>query len=345
MTVKCPWCKSDLEVSNMAAAQEEQICRKCGKTFVRAGKMVFRYAEILNTDQSGNTKLACPGCTQHYMIQQRPQNDLIGCHLCMEIFMVPPEAAFTPKSAAAACATVKLTSQELPPLSGIATPPPAPAAPGIPVPPPQFAPQAASVPPIPQTSNLPPPPAPAAPGIPGPPMGTLPPPAMPAAPAAKSGISKTVLRLLGNLIWMVFGGLGFAVSTFLSGVFLCCTIIGIPFGIQLFKMADLWLSPFGAEVLNKPKSGCLATGFNILWLLTGGLWSAIGCCIIGLLFCCTIIGIPFGKQYFKMAQLVLMPFGKEIRRQPGSKKEIYIMAAVLIIISIISFINDLNALF
>ena len=95
----------------------------------------------------------------------------------------------------------------------------------------------------------------------------------------------------------------------------CITIIGIPFGIQLFKCASLALWPFGREVRNKQNStGCLSTGMNVLWFLLGGIWLALEHVIAGLIFCITIIGIPFGKQHFKLAAIALTPFGREIGR-------------------------------
>ncbi|MCR5409549.1 MAG: hypothetical protein K6E90_01065 [Lachnospiraceae bacterium] len=53
---------------------------------------------------------------------------------------------------------------------------------------------------------------------------------------------------------------------------------------------------------------------NIIWILFGGLISALGWLITGCLFCITIIGIPFGKQFFKIAKLALMPFGATVER-------------------------------
>lgn len=91
------------------------------------------------------------------------------------------------------------------------------------------------------------------------------------------------------------------------------TIIGIPFGIQTFKLAFLALLPFGKEVQTKPESGgCLSLFMNILWLIFGGLAICISHLLFGLVLCITIIGIPFGRQHFKLAALALAPFGKTV---------------------------------
>lgn len=121
------------------------------------------------------------------------------------------------------------------------------------------------------------------------------------------------MKLLGNIIWFVFGGLILALEYVIAGLLLCCTIIGIPFGWQIIKLAGLALWPFGREVRNKEQTpGCLSTGMNILWFIIGGIWLALEHAIVGLIFFITIIGIPFGKQHFKLAGIALAPFGKEV---------------------------------
>ncbi|HXL54722.1 MAG TPA: YccF domain-containing protein [Chitinophagaceae bacterium] len=121
------------------------------------------------------------------------------------------------------------------------------------------------------------------------------------------------MNLLGNLIWLIFGGLLSALGYFFGGLILCLTIIGIPFGLQCFKIAALVLWPFGKKVISTDgSSGCLAVIFNIIWLLTGGLYAAIMHIVFGLLLFITIIGIPFARQHFKLVEISLMPFGKEI---------------------------------
>ena len=121
------------------------------------------------------------------------------------------------------------------------------------------------------------------------------------------------MSLLGNLVWLIFGGLLVSACYFIMGLLYCITIIGIPVGVQLFKLGMLSLSPFGHDVVDRDGvMGCWSLGLNILWVVFGGLEMALTHAVIGLLFCITIVGIPFGMQHFKLALLALTPFGKEI---------------------------------
>lgn len=121
------------------------------------------------------------------------------------------------------------------------------------------------------------------------------------------------MRILGNIIWLVFGGIFVALEYFIGGLLLCLTIIGIPFGIQVFKLGILSLWPMGHSVVGENYAGgCLSLCMNILWILVGGIWIAVSHLLLGVLFCITLIGIPFGIQHFKLAGLALAPFGKDI---------------------------------
>ncbi|MFA8451462.1 MAG: YccF domain-containing protein [Bacteroidales bacterium] len=123
------------------------------------------------------------------------------------------------------------------------------------------------------------------------------------------------MKLLGNLIWFIFGGVFVAIEYLISSALLMITIVGIPFGLQTLKLAGLALWPFGADIHTKPLgTGCLSTLMNIIWIFIGGFWICLSHIFWGLLFSITIIGIPFGKQHFKLAGLALTPFGKEIVR-------------------------------
>ena len=115
---------------------------------------------------------------------------------------------------------------------------------------------------------------------------------------------------LGNAIWFIFGGFLSGLSWLLAGALWCITIIGIPVGLQCFKLAGLCFFPFGKEVKYGGGAGSLL--LNILWLIFSGLVLAIESFSIGILFCITIIGIPLGLQHFKIAKLALMPFGATI---------------------------------
>ncbi|NDP21926.1 MAG: YccF domain-containing protein [Paludibacter sp.] len=121
------------------------------------------------------------------------------------------------------------------------------------------------------------------------------------------------MKLVGNIIWIVFGGLIIATEYLISSLLLMVTIVGIPFGIQTLKLAMLSLWPFGSEVReSKGSSGCLSTIMNIIWFFIGGIWIALTHLVFGILFFITIIGIPFAMQHFKLAGLALTPFGREI---------------------------------
>ncbi len=121
------------------------------------------------------------------------------------------------------------------------------------------------------------------------------------------------MRTLGNIIWVVFGGFELALAYFAASIPLFISIIGIPFGVQVVKLGVLCIWPFGAEIRKKQdNSGCLYTFMNILWFFVGGLVTALAHCVLGLIFFITLIGIPFGRQHFKLAGLAISPFGREV---------------------------------
>jgi uncharacterized membrane protein YccF (DUF307 family) len=121
------------------------------------------------------------------------------------------------------------------------------------------------------------------------------------------------MNLIGNIIWLIFGGIIIAIEYFVGSIFLMLTIIGIPFGLQTLKMASMALWPFGRTThVHERASGCLYIIMNVIWLLTGGLWIALTHALFGLLLCITIIGIPFGMQHFKLTSIALSPFGRDI---------------------------------
>jgi uncharacterized membrane protein YccF (DUF307 family) len=124
------------------------------------------------------------------------------------------------------------------------------------------------------------------------------------------------MNLLGNLIWLLFGGICIALEYIVSSLVLMVTIIGIPFGFQTLKLATLALWPFGKDTrITETSSGCLSTLMNVIWLLTGGIWICLSHVFFGILLAITIIGIPFARQHFKLATLALTPFGREIIRK------------------------------
>ena len=121
------------------------------------------------------------------------------------------------------------------------------------------------------------------------------------------------MTTFGNIIWIIFGGIFIAIEYFVSSILLMITILGIPFGMQTMKLASLALWPFGRKsVVHNRASGCLYILFNVLWILIGGIWISLSHLVFGLLFCITIVGIPFGIQHFKLAGVALTPFGRDI---------------------------------
>ena len=123
------------------------------------------------------------------------------------------------------------------------------------------------------------------------------------------------VRFIGNILWLILGGLLVFVMYFCAGFLFIVTIIGIPFGYQLWKFAMFSLWPFGTEVVDGEEvGGCVTTFMNVLWILLGWWNIAAIHLFFGILCCITIVGIPFGRQHFKMAWFSLLPFGKTFRK-------------------------------
>ena len=126
------------------------------------------------------------------------------------------------------------------------------------------------------------------------------------------------MSLLGNIVWLIFGGFFVFLGYLVGGLVLCLTIIGIPWGLQCFKLAIFALFPFGSEtrlIENAPST--LNLVMNIIWLIFGGIFVALNHLIWGLLLSVTIIGLPFGIQHLKMMRLAFTPFGREIYDIPN----------------------------
>ena len=120
------------------------------------------------------------------------------------------------------------------------------------------------------------------------------------------------MKVLGNIIWFIFGGIWSALGWWLSGILWCITIIGIPIGVQCFKLSTISLTPFGKEIIYDGGAGSFI--INVIWFIISGWELALTNFLIGCLFCITIIGIPFGKQFFKIAKLSLAPFGARVEK-------------------------------
>lgn len=120
------------------------------------------------------------------------------------------------------------------------------------------------------------------------------------------------MRILGNILWIIFGGFFSALGWWIAGCLWCITLVGIPVGVQCFKLSSISLNPFGKEV--RYEGGAMSFLLNIFWFIFSGIELALENFLIGLILCITIVGIPFGKQYFKIAKLSLRPFGAVVER-------------------------------
>ena len=140
-------------------------------------------------------------------------------------------------------------------------------------------------------------------------------------PQASPGRSPGAGSVILNVLWLVLSGFWLFIAYLLAGVIQCITIIGIPFGIQSFKLAGFALWPFGRAVVKRPtRSSLLSLVGNVVWFVLSGLWLAIAHLLTGLLLCITIIGIPLGVANFKLIPLALAPFGKDVVKK-GSTTE------------------------
>lgn len=119
------------------------------------------------------------------------------------------------------------------------------------------------------------------------------------------------MKFIGNLIWIVCGGFVGSILWFLAGILLAVTVIGIPFALQCFKIAGFVLYPFGRDILFG-SFGALELLGNIFWIPIFGMELCAAHFLMGLLLCLTVVGVPFGKQHFKLAKISLMPFGTRI---------------------------------
>ena len=119
------------------------------------------------------------------------------------------------------------------------------------------------------------------------------------------------MGVLGNLLWFVFCGFWLMLGWGIAGLLWCVTVIGLPVGVQCFKIAGFAAMPFGREV--QTGGSPISLLLNILWIVFGGLELAAVGVVIGILLCITVVGMPFGMQCFKLARLTLMPFGARVR--------------------------------
>lgn len=118
------------------------------------------------------------------------------------------------------------------------------------------------------------------------------------------------MRSIGNLLWFLFGGFISGMGWLLAGLLWCITIVGIPWAVQCFKFSSVSFFPFKKDI--RYGGGATSLILNVIWILVSGIPLAVANLILGILLCATIVGIPFGMQFFKISKLALMPFGAQV---------------------------------
>jgi len=121
-----------------------------------------------------------------------------------------------------------------------------------------------------------------------------------------------MMATLGNVIWFLLFGLWLGLSWLMAGIIFCCTIIGIPFGIASFRIAQFAFFPFGKDVVSTGDAGACTFLVNVIWVVVAGVWLWIAAVVAGVCFCITLIGIPFGIACFRIAKVSFAPLGKKI---------------------------------
>jgi len=120
------------------------------------------------------------------------------------------------------------------------------------------------------------------------------------------------MSLIGNVLWFLLFGLEMGLAWLMVGLLFCCTIVGIPYGIASFRIAMFAFFPFGKDVVPGENAGACTFLLNVIWVIFAGFWLWLGSVIAGIVFCCTIIGIPFGIACFRIAKVSLAPLGKKV---------------------------------
>lgn len=120
------------------------------------------------------------------------------------------------------------------------------------------------------------------------------------------------MRLLLNLIWLIFCGFWMFLGYTLAGIICCVLIVTIPFGLASFRIAGYALWPFGRKLVDRPDAGVPSVLGNIIWIVFAGWWLALGHIVTGLLLCVTIVGIPLALGNFKLIGVSLIPLGNQV---------------------------------
>ncbi|MBQ7190491.1 MAG: YccF domain-containing protein [Kiritimatiellae bacterium] len=120
------------------------------------------------------------------------------------------------------------------------------------------------------------------------------------------------MALIGNILWFVFGGIWLGLEWVVSGLICCCTIIGIPYGVACFRIAGFAFCPFGRTLVECEDAGVCTFVLNVIWVIFAGIWLWLSAVLVGILYCCTIIGIPVGIGCFRLAKVSFAPLGKKV---------------------------------
>lgn len=341
MVYNCPLCNVNLDVNDSVSESNDIVCESCGSKFLLRKKMTFLYGVMLAKRDDNIMYFECPYCEQHYSTDEKINRFTVYCDYCHKLFAVPPElrmseeeiitsSVYMPQdeesmnnesyfTEEAHNATVRCdpefddgSGQDVVPES---------------VDNDNYQAQES----LEEYKNMLDKPS------------TLIDNSENEAPELQNVAKEkqSIATLLGNILWISLGGFIGAMVSFVYGALACCTLIGIPLGLQLFKLGNLQLSPFGADIYRKQqgdKVGCICTFLNIIWIVSGGLAVAINSFILGIIFCCTIIGIPFGLQYFKIGTLMFTPFGLEVRRKASMLPAYIVLAIVNVVFFVLLYI-------
>ena len=120
------------------------------------------------------------------------------------------------------------------------------------------------------------------------------------------------MRLVLNVIWLVFAGLWTALGYALAALIMFILIITIPFGVAALRIGVFALWPFGKTVIRRADAGAGSAIGNVIWFVLAGWWLVVVHLITGTILCLTIIGIPLGLANFKLIPMTLTPFGRDI---------------------------------
>jgi uncharacterized membrane protein YccF (DUF307 family) len=123
------------------------------------------------------------------------------------------------------------------------------------------------------------------------------------------------MSLLGNILWLIFGGFVAGMIYIIGGLLLCVTIVGIPFGMQSIRLGLATFTPFGKEIVEANRTGgCLGLAFDIIWIVLFGWEIALAHLAAAAFMAITIIGIPFALQHLKLIPVALFPFNYELKK-------------------------------